>query len=247
MRYRPGFRFLSGFTNGLQGLAFSVRSARPACQGRIGKANPQETRLYETIALAIPITLAVAIPLADRKKPLLGRIRQMFARFKVAAAAPPLIDNDAGWALIHSEDVRAFEDWIQRDPDGLPRLKGEEPSLGSHVLIELFGCDPKSLEMESTVGKAMRDAALASQATVVTDSFHEFKPYGVSGAVIIQESHYTIHTWPEHGYAAVDLFYCGGTIHVDRAIEELRTQFQPQRMKFLVVRRGLQGDVQPTG
>ena len=186
----------------------------------------------------------MAIPIANRKSAWVTRLFGAFKKSKVAHTAPPLIDNDAGWALIHSEDVQAFEDWIQRDPDGLPRLNGEEPSLGSHILIELFDCDQKALELESTVGKAMKDAAVASEATVVTDSFHEFKPYGVSGAVIIQESHYTIHTWPEHGYAAVDLFYCGGTIYVDRAIEELRQQFNPKRMKFLVVRRGLQSDVQ---
>jgi S-adenosylmethionine decarboxylase len=65
----------------------------------------------------------------------------------------------------------------------------------------------------------------------------------VSGAVIIQESHYTIHTWPEHGYAAVDLFYCGGTIKVRRAVETLKERFQPERIKFLVVRRGNQSEV----
>ena len=90
----------------------------------------------------------------------------------------------------------------------------------------------------------MRDAAIQSEATVVTESFHEFKPWGVSGAVIIQESHYTIHTWPEHGYAAVDLFYCGGTIHVDRAVDVLRERFKPTKIKFLVVRRGLQSEVE---
>ncbi|MFM9871867.1 MAG: adenosylmethionine decarboxylase [Fimbriimonadaceae bacterium] len=201
--------------------------------------------MLELNALIIPTVVAVAIPLVDRKKPLW--LSRLFGRLKKTVShptAPPLIDNDAGWALIHSDDVEKFENWIQKDPDGLPRLNGEEPSLGSHILIELFDCDQKALELENTVGKAMRDAAVASEATVVTDSFHEFKPYGVSGAVIIQESHYTIHTWPEHGYAAVDLFYCGGTIYVDRAIEELRHQFKPKRMKFLVVRRGLQGDVE---
>jgi len=196
-------------------------------------------------ALLISALAAVAIPLADRqRRSWISRLMAKIQRPSVNHTAPPLIDNDAGWALIHSENAQAFEDWISRDPDGLPRLKGEEPSLGSHILIELFDCDPQALELENSVGLAMKDAAIASEATVVTDSFHEFKPYGVSGAVIIQESHYTIHTWPEHKYAAVDLFYCGGTIYVDRAIEVLRERFKPGRMKFLVVRRGLQGDVE---
>ncbi len=156
--------------------------------------------------------------------------------------APPTIENDAGWQLLHSEDVSQFESWLGKDSRTCPTL-GNDHSLGSHVLIELFDCDKGSLELEDTVGAAMMDAARASEATIVTDSFHEFKPYGVSGAVIIQESHYTIHTWPEHGYAAVDLFYCGGTIYVDRAVEVLRTRFKPGRIKFLVVRRGIESEV----
>lgn len=125
----------------------------------------------------------------------------------------------------------------------MPFKPGEEPSLGSHLLIELFDCDEDSLKHESWVGRSMRTAAVESDATVVAESFHEFKPYGVSGAVIIQESHYTIHTWPEHQYAAVDLFYCGGTVHVHKAVDVLRERFKPQRMKFLVVRRGIQSEV----
>jgi S-adenosylmethionine decarboxylase len=159
-------------------------------------------------------------------------------------AAPPVIRNESGWTLIQCENAEAFERWLGRDEEGLPGKPGEEPSLGSHLLVELYGCDGRCLEQEVTVGNAMREAAVKSEATVVAQSFHEFKPYGVSGAVIIQESHYTIHTWPEHGYAAVDLFYCGGTVRVHKAIEVLRERFKPERIKFLVVRRGLQSEVE---
>lgn len=160
-----------------------------------------------------------------------------------AAAAPPVVHRDGGWTLIHCDDPESFTEWLGKDEVGLPPSDGEEPSLGSHLLVELFGCDGKLLEEESYVGDVMRTAAVESKATVVAQSFHEFQPYGVSGAVIIQESHYTIHTWPEHRYAAVDLFYCGGTVLVDRAVEVLRTRFKPQRIKFLVVRRGPQSEV----
>jgi S-adenosylmethionine decarboxylase len=111
-------------------------------------------------------------------------------------------------------------------------------------LVELYGCKSESLQKEYYVGDVMRCAAKESNATIVEQSFHEFKPYGVSGAVIIQESHYTIHTWPEHRYAAVDLFYCGGTVLVHRAIEVLNERFKPERIKFLIVRRGLQSEVE---
>lgn len=158
-------------------------------------------------------------------------------------AAPPVVTHDHGWTLIHCDDPESFNKWLGRDEEGLPFKEGEELSLGSHLLVELYGCDEDSLRLETTVGTAMRDAAVESEATVVAESFHEFKPWGVSGAVIIQESHYTIHTWPEHGYAAVDLFYCGGTVKVHKAIEVLQQRFNPSRIKFLVVRRGLDSEV----
>jgi S-adenosylmethionine decarboxylase proenzyme len=150
--------------------------------------------------------LAAFVPLAQgRRLTWFDRLLERFRRSDVVAV-PPVIENDAGWQLIHSEDADTFKDWLGKDSEGLPFGPGEAPSLGSHLLVELFGCDGDALKREDGVGEAMRSAAVESKATVVADSFHEFKPWGVSGAVIIQESHYTIHTWPEHGYAAVDLF-----------------------------------------
>jgi S-adenosylmethionine decarboxylase len=165
-------------------------------------------------------------------------------RVRSAVADHPRLVTDGGWTTIYCDNIDAFSSWLGRDEEGIPPRPGEEPSLGSHLLVELYGCQGSALETETFVGKAMRDAASESNATVVAQSFHEFKPYGVSGAVIIQESHYTIHTWPEHRYAAVDLFYCGGTVKVHRAIEVLNERFQPERIKFLIVRRGLQSEVQ---
>jgi S-adenosylmethionine decarboxylase len=167
------------------------------------------------------------------------------AKVVEATATLPKIENEEGWTLISAHDPEAFGEWLGKDEEGLPFRPDESPSLGSHLLIELFDCDKASLEREDVVGVAMRDAAVASKATVVEQSFHEFKPFGVSGAVIIQESHYTIHTWPEHGYAAVDLFYCGGTVLVHKAVDVLRERFKPGRVKFLVVRRGIENEVAP--
>ncbi|MCW5936512.1 MAG: adenosylmethionine decarboxylase [Fimbriimonadaceae bacterium] len=195
------------------------------------------------IILGSACLMAALAPLSARPLSWLDRFARRFNRRDIVAE-PPRIKNDAGWHLIHSENEEDFRGWLGKDSEGLPFEPGEMPSLGSHLLVELFGCDPETLKTESVVGEAMRSAAVESKATVVEQSFHEFKPWGVSGAVIIQESHYTIHTWPEHGYAAVDLFYCGGTVHVDQAVEVLRKRFQPKRIKFLVVRRGVQSEVE---
>ena len=198
-----------------------------------------------TTYLAILVSLfgAAVLPLTERG--FVSTLRRLFGKRPALTPimAPPSIENDAGWMLIHSESADSFREWLGRDSEGLPFSPGEEASLGSHLLIELFDCEEATLRAESSVGSAMLQAAADSEATVVASSFHEFKPYGVSGAVIIQESHYTIHTWPEHRYAAVDLFYCGGTVHVEKALDVLRSCFKPGRIKFLVVRRGIQSEV----
>ena len=196
------------------------------------------------LALSSLCTAAVAVE--PTRLGFMGWLRQFFES-KNSQPSPmvtaPKVKTEDGWTTIQCDDLESFDAWLDKDSEGLPYRPGEEPSLGSHLLIELFGCQAVTIEREDTVGEAMLEAAKVSEATIVDDCFKEFKPYGVSGAVIIQESHYTIHTWPEHGYAAVDLFYCGGTIKVRRAVETLKERFQPERIKFLVVRRGNQSDV----
>jgi len=193
--------------------------------------------------LANPFVLCSVAAFAAIAVPSGSWVRRFFGRFQKLDDAAPVTTHEEGWTFIKCNDPSAFKDWLGADETGLPFRPDEEPSLGSHLLIELLGCNEDSLKLESTVGSAMEEAARKSDATVVAQSFHEFKPYGVSGAVIIQESHYTIHTWPEHGYAAVDLFYCGGTVAVHKAVEVLQERFQPKRIKFLVVRRGPQSEV----
>ena len=82
-------------------------------------------------------------------------------------------------------------------------------TLGNHILIEFMNCDPEILNDVAKIEKNMVDAASKAGATVINSTFHHFSPYGVSGVVVIQESHLAIHTWPEWGYSAVDLFTCG--------------------------------------
>ena len=84
----------------------------------------------------------------------------------------------------------------------------------------------------------MCEAALAAGATIVTKTFHTFSPHGVSGAVIIAESHLAIHTWPEHGYAAVDYFSCG-PVDCELAIRYLEEKFGAECVESKEVERGV--------
>jgi S-adenosylmethionine decarboxylase proenzyme len=110
-------------------------------------------------------------------------------------------------------------------------------ALGRHLLVEFTGCPASILADLEQVTTAMLAAAEASGATIVTHSFHHFSPHGVSGAVIIAESHLAIHTWPEHGFAAVDFFSCGG-VNMNCGLAVLKTAFQATGETRLELERG---------
>ncbi len=111
--------------------------------------------------------------------------------------------------------------------------------LGSHILAEYKGCDIDVINSVSVVEKSLLDAAKVASANVVASSFHRFEPCGVSGVVIISESHLAIHTWPEYLYAAVDIFTCGDNVYPDRAYEYLKMVFKSKEAVFKVLDRGV--------
>ena len=84
----------------------------------------------------------------------------------------------------------------------------------------------------------MKRAALECGATIVNAVFHAFNPHGVSGVVVIAESHLTIHTWPEYGYAAVDVFTCGDTVDPWIATSTLKEYFKAEKIKTVEIQRG---------
>lgn len=99
-------------------------------------------------------------------------------------------------------------------------------ALGRHILVEFLNCKADVLNDVVQIEKAMVEAAQIAGATVINSTFHHFSPYGVSGVVVIQESHLAIHTWPEYRYAAVDLFTCGDTVDPWVSFEHLKKAFE---------------------
>ena len=107
---------------------------------------------------------------------------------------------------------------------------------GTHLLVDLWGarnlCDPAHID------HALREAAEAAGATILHSHFHHFTPNGgVSGVVVLAESHISIHTWPERDFAAIDLFMCGSCDPRD-SIPVIEAAFAPQRTEIDEQRRG---------
>lgn len=111
--------------------------------------------------------------------------------------------------------------------------------LGQHLLLDLFDCDAKIISSLQGVKASMLEAAERAQATVVQLVFHEFSPFGISGVVVIAESHLAIHTWPEHRYAAVDIFTCGDVLEPKVAAEYLAQLLGATQVSVVQLERGL--------
>ena len=112
-------------------------------------------------------------------------------------------------------------------------------TLGRHILVEFYNCNEEKMRDSAFVEKAMNEAAVTANATIVNSVFHHFNPYGVSGAVIISESHLAIHTWPEYGYAAVDVFTCGENINPWVAFDHLEKEFEAEKSESTEIPRGM--------
>ncbi len=128
-------------------------------------------------------------------------------------------------------------------------LSAEDASaaVGEHLLLDLYGVAPALLRDAVALETALRDAAGALGATILHAHLHRFDSVrtglpvgeqgGVTGVLLLAESHLSIHTWPEHGFAAIDAFMCGsGTTHAARAVFE--RALTPQRVDVRVARRG---------
>ncbi len=117
-------------------------------------------------------------------------------------------------------------------------------TLGRHILIEYYGCDEKIIENNALIEELMNEAARRSGATIVDSVFHYFNPYGVSGAVIIEESHLTIHTWPEYQYASVDVYTCGDSVDPWIAANFLEKEFAAKKSESFEIPRGMADKIQ---
>jgi S-adenosylmethionine decarboxylase len=110
--------------------------------------------------------------------------------------------------------------------------------LGRHVIIELWGCGD-AINDAILVEDAMRNAVKAANATLLNIFVHEFSPQGVTGVAVLAESHLSIHTWPEYGYVAADVFTCGSTTRPEAAAEVLRQAFDARKAEVRELERGV--------
>ncbi|MBP1947753.1 adenosylmethionine decarboxylase [Virgibacillus litoralis] len=111
-------------------------------------------------------------------------------------------------------------------------------TMGRHVIAELWKCNIDILNSISQIEQIFVDAALNAGAEIREVAFHKFAPHGVSGVVIIAESHLTIHSFPEHGYASIDVYTCSNTIDPNVAVEYIINALEAKTFEQVEVKRG---------
>jgi len=110
--------------------------------------------------------------------------------------------------------------------------------LGKHLILELWGCDSKALDDQEGIERMLIDAVKACGATLICVKTHKFSPQGVTGVAVLAESHISIHTWPELGYAAIDVFTCGEHVNPEDAIPTIRSFLKPTNFEVIDIKRG---------
>lgn len=116
-------------------------------------------------------------------------------------------------------------------------MRQMKKEFGRHYLIELIHCETKKLKFVKEVKKIFLKSAHQSKAKIIRYFFHQYKPSGVTGIILICESHFSIHTWPEDRYAAVDIQTCGH-MNPEAAIKELKKEFKVKKIRVKMIRRG---------
>jgi S-adenosylmethionine decarboxylase len=111
--------------------------------------------------------------------------------------------------------------------------------LGRHILAEYTGCDQGLLNDQKAIEAILMEAARRSGATIVNSVFHRYNPHGLSGIIVIAESHISIHTWPEYGYAAVDFFTCGERVDPWQGCRYLEEKLKCTRLHTQEIKRGM--------
>jgi S-adenosylmethionine decarboxylase len=111
--------------------------------------------------------------------------------------------------------------------------------LGRHLIVEFVDCDKAMLDNTEALEQHMQEAVRRSGATIVRSVFHRYNPQGVSGVVVIAESHISIHTWPEYGYAAVDFFTCGESVDPYKAHDYMKEMLGARSTDIKEMQRGI--------
>lgn len=113
-------------------------------------------------------------------------------------------------------------------------------SIGHHYIVEASGCDPKIISSVEKIQQILVKAAEIAGTQVWSISVNRFPPKGVSGVIVISESHISVHTWPEYGYGALDFYTCGESTDPEKAVFFAVEAFGASTSHITEITRGIE-------
>ena len=125
-----------------------------------------------------------------------------------------------------------------------PIHNNSSENIGRHCILELYQCDHEKLNDEAFIRTTITSSAKIAGATLLNLVTHSFKPQGVTGLALLAESHISIHTWPEIGYAAIDVFTCGDHTMPEKACKLLFKDFLAKNFSFKNIPREIPPGIQ---
>jgi S-adenosylmethionine decarboxylase len=124
------------------------------------------------------------------------------------------------------------------------RLKNSAPD-GIHYLIEFFGCSGKYIDSVTHWEKLLSAAIAKADIKPLNSHFYKFAPHGITGYILLSASHIAIHTWPEYGYVACDVFSCGCTDETQRIVDNIQERVAHTKIKIRKMKRGFRVNTRP--
>jgi S-adenosylmethionine decarboxylase len=140
------------------------------------------------------------------------------------------VSHDKALAVLQRVTYRADPPHVSQEP---------VPTIGSHWILEMYDCPPAVIDDLEHVRVALREAVKAARSTLLHEAAHAFEPQGVTALGLLAESHISVHTWPELGYAAADVFTCGEHATPQAACEYLAAALQAGRFELRYIERGV--------
>ncbi len=112
-------------------------------------------------------------------------------------------------------------------------------TLGLHILADIYGVDPARIDRVEDIKDLLETAVKVADLTKISSHYYQFQPHGATGVILLAESHISIHTWPEHGIATVDVYTCGDPSKAYRAMDYIISTLEPTRVDKQIHERGL--------
>ena len=119
-------------------------------------------------------------------------------------------------------------------------IESPHTTFGRHVIADLSGCDSKIISDVSFIKAIMEEGVIRAGATIINSCFHLFSPSGVSGIILLSESHASTHTWPDKGYVSLDIYTCGSQVFPQIAIDYIAEKLKASFCHITSMERGLE-------